>query len=184
MAVLTFADAQDDDGADKRRWHQEWLMKSIRAAGCRIFVTVALLALTACGGSDAPSNPSPNTLSNGFLSASINGASFNATSARVVTDGRGLVSIGGGNASGQTIGFAWVNTGTGTYNIGGATIATHTFQGNTWSASSAQGSGSITLTTSTANRVGGTFSFVLQADGPSGATGTRNITQGRFDLTF
>jgi hypothetical protein len=56
--------------------------------------------------------------------------------------------------------------------------------GNTWSASSAQASGSITITTETGNRVAGTFSFVLQTDGASGATGVRNITQGRFDLTF
>jgi len=114
----------------------------------------------------------------------INGASFNATSARVVLAGGNLKSIGGGNATGQTIGFAWLDTGPGTYPIGGVTIATHTLMGNTWSASSAQGSGSITVTTSTANRVAGTFAFVLQADGPSGATGTRNITQGQFDLTF
>jgi hypothetical protein len=147
---------------------------------------IALLSLAAVAcGSDTPSSPSqsPGPLSNGSFSALINGASFDATSAAVVT-ASGLVSIGGGNASGQTIGFAWLDAGTGTYPIGGATIATHTFRGNTWSASSAQGSGSITVTTTTANRVAGTFSFMLQADAASGATGTRNITQGRFDLTF
>ena len=152
----------------------------------RRVLVVALLSLpvAACGGSGTSSSPSPNPpLSNGSFSALINGASFNATSASVVTS-TGLVSIGGGNASGQTIGFAWLDSGTGTYAIGGSTIATHTFMRNTWSASSAQGSGSITVTTKTVNRVAGTFSFVLQADGPSGATGTRNITQGQFDLTF
>ena len=161
-------------------------MPTNRAVDRRILVAALLgLAVASCGGSST-SSPSPNSsppLSNGSFSALINGASFNATAARVVT-ANGLVSIGGGNASGQTIGFAWLDAGTRTYPIGGATIATHTFMGNTWSASSAQGSGSITVTTTTANRVAGTFSFVLQADGPSGATGTRNITQGRFDLTF
>jgi uncharacterized protein DUF6252 len=154
----------------------------------RILVAVVLsLAVVACGGSDTPTNPSPSPtppLSNGSLSALINGTSFNATSARVVLAGGGVISIGGGNASGQTIGFAWLDAGTRTYPIGGVTIATHTFMGNTWSASSAQGSGSITVSTKTSNRVAGTFAFVLQADGPSGATGTRNITQGQFDLTF
>src|SRR5262245_38362399 len=122
--------------------------------GRQIATAVALiLALAACGGSDTPTspnpspNPSPAPLSNGSFSALINGASFNATSARVVLAGGNLKSIGGGNATGQTIGFAWLDTGPGTFPIGGVTIATHTFMGNTWSASSAQGSGSITVTT-------------------------------------
>jgi hypothetical protein len=150
-------------------------------------VAVLTLAAAACVGSDTPTGPgpSPTPLSNGTFSAVINGASFNATAARVVLGGGGVISIGGGNASGQTLEFAWLDAGTRTYPIGGVTIATHTFMGNTWSASSAQGSGSITVTTSsTGNRVAGTFSFVLQADGASGATGTRNTTQGQFNLTF
>ena len=126
-----------------------------------------------------------NNLANGSFSARIDGNGFNATAAAVVASG-GIVSSGAGNASGRTIGFAWLDTGPGTYAIGSTigTVATHTLSGNTWSASSAQGSGSIVLTTRAANRVAGTFSFVLQPDGASGATGVRTITQGRFDLTF
>ena len=55
---------------------------------------------------------------------------------------------------------------------------------NTWSASSAQGSGSIVVTTLTPTRVVGTFSFVLQPDVATGASGTRTVTEGRFDLTY
>jgi hypothetical protein len=146
---------------------------------------LAFLAFAAACGSDGPTDPDVDDLANGSFSARIDGNNFNATAAAVVSSG-GIVSIGGGNASGQTLGFAWLGTGTGTYTIGTTigTVGTHTFSGKTWSASSAQGSGSIVLTTRTSNRVAGTFSFVLQPDAASGATGTRTITQGRFDLTF
>jgi len=112
------------------------------------------------------------------------GAEFNAISAAVIGGAGSLYSLGGGNAAGQTVGFAWVDAGAGTYPIGGATIASYTHMGQTWSASSSQGSGSIVVTTSTASRVAGTFSFALQADGASGATGTRTVTEGSFDLTY
>ncbi len=145
-------------------------------------VPVAIL-LAACG-SDGPTGPAP--LANGTYSARIDGGEFNAMSAAVIGGAGGLYSLGGGNAAGQTIGFAWLDVGPGTYVIGGAatTIASHTHSGQTWSASTAQGSGSIVVTTSTSTRVAGTFSFVLPPDAASGATGTRTITQGVFDLTY
>jgi hypothetical protein len=142
---------------------------------------LTILSLAACG-SNEPTGPAP--LANGTYRARIDGAEFNAISAAVIGGVGGLYSLGGGNAAGQTVGFAWLDTGTGTYPIGGATVATYTHMGQTWSASSAQGSGSIVVTTTSANRVAGTFSFVLQADAASGATGTRTVTEGSFDLTY
>jgi hypothetical protein len=150
-------------------------------------LAVLLPVLLAACGSSGPTGPTP--LANGTFTAKIDGSSFNATSAAVVPlgggGGGGGFSIGGGNTGGQTIGFAWVG-GTGTYPIGAgnATIGTHTYMGHTWSASSAQGSGSITVTSVTASHVTGTFSFVLQPDAASGATGTRTVTAGSFDLTY
>jgi len=149
----------------------------------RLVVALGLALISLACGSNEPTGPAP--LANGTYRAKINGADFNAMSAAVVSSG-GLYSLGGGNAAGQTIGFAWVNAGPGTYPIGGAatTIATHTHSGQVWSASTAQGSGSIVVTTTSATRVAGTFSFVLQADAASGATGTRTVTEGVFDLTY
>jgi hypothetical protein len=148
-----------------------------------LVVPILMLLLAACG-SDEPTGPA--TLANGTYRAKIDGAQFNAISAAVVGGAGGLYSLGGGNAAGQTIGFAWVDAGPGTYPIGNpaSTIATHTASGQTWSASVAKGSGSIVVTTSTAGRVAGTFSFVLQADAGSGATGSRTVTEGSFDLTY
>lgn len=149
----------------------------------RFAVAVSFAMLLAACGSNEPTGPAP--LANGTYRAKIDGADFNATSAAVIGGAGGLYSLGGGNASGRTVGFAWIDAGPGTYVIGtGATVGTHTYQGQTWSASSAQGSGSIVVTTSTSTRVAGTFSFVLQPDVASGATGTRTVTQGVFDLTY
>jgi microcystin-dependent protein len=148
-------------------------------------VALAFLALATACSSDGPSEPEDNELANGSFSARIDGQNFNANAAAVVSNGT-LVSIGAGNIAGQTLGLAWIGTGTGTFAIGSSigAVGTHTFTGKVWSASAIQGSGSIVVTTRTSNRVAGTFSFVLQADAASGATGTRTITQGQFDLTF
>jgi hypothetical protein len=147
---------------------------------------VLLMTLAAgCGSDDSgPAGPG-NNLSNGSFTAEIDGADFDATAAAVIASGS-LISIGAGDASGRTIGFAWFDAGEGTYAIAStsSTIGTHTLSGNTWSASSAQGSGSIVVTTVTANRVAGSFSFGLEADTASGATGTRTVTDGNFDLTY
>lgn len=147
---------------------------------------LALLIPLAIGcGSDGGTGPAGGTLVNGSFSARLDGATFTPSAAAVINSS-GIVSIGAGNASGRTIGFAWVDGGTGTYAVGSgnATVGTHTYQGHTWSASAIQGSGSITVTTKTLTRVAGTFSFVLQPDIASGASGTRTVTQGSFDLTY
>jgi hypothetical protein len=151
-----------------------------------LLLPLPVAAAIACGSSDGSTGlGGGGSLVNGSFSAKIDGATFTATAATVVSSS-GIVSVGAGNASGRTLGFAWVDGGTGTYPVGSgnATVGTHTYQSHTWSASAIQGSGTITITTKTATRVAGTFSFVLQPDAASGATGTRTITNGVFDLTY
>src|SRR3990172_1012804 len=81
------------------------------------FAALACLVLAGACGSDSPTDTGDNNLANGSFSARIDGNGFNATAAAVVASG-GIVSIGAGNASGRTIGVAWVDTGAGTYSIG------------------------------------------------------------------
>jgi hypothetical protein len=156
------------------------------------FCLLALLVTLAVGcGSDGPGRPSGpsgpdgDDLPNGSFSALIDGADFDAEAAGVVASSS-VVSVAAANESGQALSFAWMNTGTGTYAVepGGVTLVTYVSSSKAWSASSSQGSGSLEITALTANRAAGTFSFVLQADAASGATGTRTITEGHFDLTF
>jgi hypothetical protein len=53
-----------------------------------------------------------------------------------------------------------------------------------WTAAVGTGSGSITLTTLTSAGASGTFTFNLVAVPNTGATGTKAITEGVFNVTF
>lgn len=145
----------------------------------------ALLALSlACGGdSNGPSDD--NTLVNGSFTARVDGSSFNASFAVVAVAGS-IISIGASNASGQSLGFAWVDAGAGTYTISQAapTNGNYSFGNSSWGAGAGGGSGSIVISTRTTNRVAGTFSFTMNATPGTSATGTKTISQGSFDLTF
>jgi len=55
--------------------------------------------------------------------------------------------------------------------------------GQTWSTVAPGSTGSIVITTYTANRIAGTFSFTAAALS-GGATGTLTVTNGSFDVTF
>lgn len=144
----------------------------------------AALALTLACGSGSTTGPS-QTLTNGTFTARVDGASFNASFAVVAVAGS-IISIGASNAAGQSLGFAWVDAGAATYPISqtAPTNGSYSFGASGWGAGVAGGSGSITITSRTANRVVGTFSFVMVATPNTSATGTKNVTQGSFDLTF
>lgn len=150
----------------------------------RLFGAALLLGLTAACGGDGPTGPGGNTLINGSFSARVDGSAFAATSATVLVNGN-ITSIGAGTAAGHGMGFAWVDAGPGTYTIDNLspTNATYTIVGGGWVAGVSGGSGAIVVTTRTANRVAGTFSFVM-VPGAGSASGNKTITQGAFDLTF
>lgn len=150
-------------------------------AAALLFVALA----SACGKSSSSTGPGNTTLTNGSFTAKVDGANFNAISAVVSVSGT-IASVGATNAAGQTIGFAWMGPGPGTYTI--SQIAPHNgiyVAGQAgWVASVVGGSGTITITTQTANRVAGTFSFTMIPSQGTTASGNKNITQGTFDLTF
>ena len=120
------------------------------------------------------------------MSAMVDGVQWTATVAFATTTG-GIVAVGGSTAAGDGIGFAFQGATTGTYTLGAATVhtANYTDSGaaNVWAAGGPVGSGSIVVTTLTASRVAGTFSFqVVSSTG--GTPATRSITQGSFDVAF
>src|SRR5690606_14668206 len=96
-----------------------------------------------------------------------------------------VVAVSGSNQGQRTIGFAFVSAGTGTYEIGpGAPTNALLTEGSAqWHAAAGQGSGTITVPTLTAERIAGTFEFTAEPAG-GGATGTRVVTQGTFDVEF
>jgi hypothetical protein len=154
------------------------------------FTLLPALLTLACGGS--PTSPTvTNTPSpSGTLTFKVDGASVAATS---ITAGyaNGILSIGGTDvARSTTIGFALTPTasGTGTYALDPTSAAnTQIYIGNPaagWYAGVGIGSGTITISSLTSTGAAGTFSFSMVSVPGSGATGTKAITEGAFNVTF
>jgi hypothetical protein len=116
----------------------------------------------------------------------VDGQQFAAVGATVLTTGN-IISIGAGNAANQGFGMAWIHDGLRTYTIGtdvGANASLNHGAAGGWMAAAGIGSGTITVTTRTTNRVAGTFALILDPVQNTAATGNKTITQGTFDLTF
>jgi hypothetical protein len=169
----------------------------------RITRTLALLATVAafaCGGGDDdddgdPTGPGPGGggATNGSMTASVGGASWSATGTVGVTRSNpntiGIAATGfaGGTAYGIVVNI--VNaTGPGSHNANpfsggdGSTIIVGTQAGTGYASALNGGSGTITITSLTSNRIVGTFFGTL---GPSSGSGASLvITSGQFDITF
>jgi hypothetical protein len=155
----------------------------------RFISIMVLLCSGACGGSSSTSltGNNNNNNSSGPMSATIDGVAWSSQLPSAVYRNN-IVAIAGidnGLTTSVSIGFG--ATGTGTYNLGfgnsvaGSGIVTKAGKG--WGSSLQGGTGSVTVTTLTANHIVGTFSFnAVPASG--GATGTSVVTNGKFDITF
>lgn len=120
----------------------------------------------------------------------VDGAVTSATSA-TGSLANGILSIGGTDTSrSTTIGFALTPTaaGVGTYPLGPLSSANaQLYVGNPaagWQAGVGIGSGTITVSALTPTSASGTFSFSLAAVPGTGATGTKSITEGVFNVTL
>jgi len=152
-------------------------------------VIASLVFATACGGSDSKGVTNPNNrTSAGTMSARIDGVAFTAAAVSVGVNTNGLI-ISGASASGQGLAVgASRQKGTGTQAFGSSAqaLGTLTLGTASWSATGTAGiggTGSITLTTLTANRAVGTFTFTAKPLA-GGAAGDKVVTQGAFDVTF
>lgn len=151
-------------------------------------MAVLLLAATfsACGGDSTGPEITIPSPSNGSMTARVDGASWSALAVDAITSqgSAPIISIAGTNTQ-FTISMAWVDSGPRTYTIGQAIGLNATLIGGSsgWTAAGQQGSGSVTVTTRTAERVAGTFTYTMVASG-AGASGTRSVTNGAFDIRF
>jgi hypothetical protein len=147
-----------------------------------LIAAAALLLTTSCS-NDNPAGPSSGPGGNGSMTARIDGVLFTATSVSA-DNTRGLATPYGTDGNQQIeVAFGPVAAGT-TYTVGQPNILIiyRTLAGNpqlTWQAGGTTGSGTITCATSTATRVAGTFSGTLV-----GPTGTKQITDGQFNITY
>ena len=113
------------------------------------------------------------------------------TASATASFANGILSIAGTDtARSTTIGFAVTPTaaGVGTYTLGPSSSANaQLFVGNPasgWQAAVGSGSGTITVTALTSTNASGTFSFSLVAVPGTGATGTKSITEGVFNVAL
>lgn len=165
-------------------------MKRTSALSC--IASLALVALAACGGSDGgPTGTNSNNAASGdgTMSATINGAAWRSMkSADKGSHNGNIYAVVGLNGTYTiSLGIAGL-TAPGTVNLniaaggnGSNAIIVNTTGG--WGTAFTGGTGSITVTTLTANRIAGTFSF----DAPAGsgqAKGTLQVRNGQFDVTF
>lgn len=152
----------------------------------RVATPFLLVAAVSCGGD----NTGPNGQTNGDMTAKIDGASFTSVATlaqRNVTNAGTIIAISGADAHGTGLGFGFVDAGVGTYTVGGLTPTNATVldgTGKVWTAGATGGSGTLTVTALDATHVAGTFAYSAVASAGSGATGTKAVTQGVFDVTF
>ncbi len=150
-------------------------------------VPLLIVLAAACGSSgDSVTDPEVN-LPQGSLSARIDGTTWRASTALGATySGNVLAFAGTNNASTLALAVGIIH-GPGTYSIGqiGAPSNGLFMEGTrSWHAVSGVGTGTVTITAISATRATGTFSFTAQAVANSGASGSKAVTEGRFDLKY
>jgi hypothetical protein len=160
---------------------------------------LSLMLLTAaCGSNSASPTDTPTTTvtltgASSPMSAVIGGVQWNSLPQVGVTylpsgnvlSVNGTDTSGTPNASTRTLGF-YINpiAGTGTYGINEGNQAQVMDGSRVWQAGgSSGGSGAVIITSLSTHRATGSFSFVLNPTG-GGATGTKAVTGGAFDVSY
>lgn len=145
----------------------------------------ALLAVGAVACSNDDNGTGANA--NGSMSASIGGTAWNANLSVAASRAGNVLAIAGVSSDQRQINITIPNvTTTGTVNLGVGQqgVATITLGTQAWVTSLVGGTGSVSITTLTANRAAGTFTFTAAASTNTGATGTKAVTSGAFDVNF
>ena len=159
-----------------------------------ILACTTLIALSACGGDDGgPTGTNGNNngavTGDGAITATINGVAWRSLKSgdRVSKSGQFYGVVGVNSNYTLTLGIGNL-TGPSTVQLdltaggnGSSALVANTTGG--WGTAFSGGTGTITVTTLTANRIVGTFSFDAKP-GSGSATGTLQVRNGKFDITF
>jgi hypothetical protein len=146
---------------------------------------IATIIAAACGGGgdDGPTQPAQSDTT---LTASLDGGTSFATATATITSAAGRLLIIASNGPNESMGLGFdLKTGAQSSGTGGTATASYVRIGQgSWGAGPnlAASSGTLTLTTASANRVVGTFSFGLISI--SGTPPTRQLTNGRIDIKY
>lgn len=143
--------------------------------------------LTSCD-KDDDDNDEPNNTTGGELSATIDGNEWSASLSVGAVNSSGVISVTGSDANSNQLQISILNaTSTGTYSLGGSMTnsnygrwTTGTGQSDTYTTMLGQGSGEVTITELTADRVKGTFYFDALNDQQQQV----DVTSGSFNAKF
>ena len=152
-----------------------------------LFLLAAVLPAAACNEDDngGPGGPTGNQLSNGRFDAVVDGQFYAPVTAGVtVTETHTSIATAGG---GLAFSFTVAATEPGIYELSASTSHLAVFTGPgalSWDAQGSRGSGTITISVITGERLAGTFSLVLAPQTNTGATTDKVVSSGVFDLTY
>jgi len=146
---------------------------------------IATVIAAACGGG-GDKGPTQPAQSDTTLTASLDGGTSFTAATATITSAAGRLLIIASNGPNESMGPGFdLQTGTQSSGTGGTATASYVRigQGSRGAGPNlAASSGTLTLTTASANRVVGTFSFGLV--NISGTPATRQLTNGRIDITY
>lgn len=143
---------------------------------------LALLLATACG-TDVERAPTGN--GDGNLQASVDGATYTGslnTEAR--RNSGNVITITGFGSNNRRLAVRVVAAAAGTFQLTGQNYGEYIEGVLNWSTANSGGTGSVTFSRLDARRATGTFLFTAPATTATGATGTKNVTSGNFDVQF
>ena len=148
-----------------------------------VLAAITILAASACGGG---SDEVTGTITgNGPMTATIDGKAWSSTAPAAQYKNSTLSVTGIEFSTSTTVSIGFIAAGPGPFSLAlgstAAGFAIVTKGGQSWSTAGTGGSGSVVLTTLTANHVVGTFSFDAVASSGGGVT---HVTNGKFDITF
>ena len=148
-----------------------------------VLAAIMILLTSACGGG---SDDVTGTLSgNGTMTATIDGKAWSSVTpaAQYKNSTLSITGLDVSLSTSMSIGFIAAGPGTFSLALGNSAtgLAIVARGSQSWTTAGPGGTGSVTLTTLTANHAVGTFSFDAIASSGSGVT---HVTNGRFDITF
>jgi hypothetical protein len=131
-----------------------------------VWSIVSVVLAAACGGSDGggPTNPSP-TVGNNTLSMTVDGAAWAPLTIAATHSGT-ILAVGSADASGRSFGFAaYTNVGNVPQDVsnGSGANASLTQANGSWAAVFGTGSGTITVSSANASRATGSFNLTMGA---------------------
>jgi hypothetical protein len=170
--------------------------EAIVSSQSRLLAVFPVLVALACGGggSDGPTgnngnNNNGNVSGDGNVTMTVNGTAWRSLKAgdHVTRLNNNFYGIAASNVNYVLVLGIGNVTGPGTFSLdlatgnGSSAIVSNTAGG--WGTAFTGGTGTITVTTLTANRIAGTFTFNA-VPGSGSAAGTLQVRNGTFDLTF